>query len=72
MWIKTIANSYWDNWVTMPSPHDRIIHDLIDATEKVLEQIEENWSSDLKTAKKFAADLREELEELLEEHDNQE
>ncbi len=57
-------------WVKMPSEHDKIVLDLIETTEKILEQIEENYSTDLKIAKKFATELREELEEVLEEHNN--
>lgn len=50
------------------STRDKIVLDLIETTEKLLEQIEENWSSDLKTIKKITIDLREELEEVLESH----
>lgn len=48
---------------------DRIVIDLIETTDKILEQIEENYSADLKIAKKFAQELREELEEVLDSHD---
>ena len=54
------------------SARDKKIHDLIDATDKLLEQIEENWSNDLRIVKKFASELREELEEVLESYDSQE
>lgn len=54
----------------MPSQHDIIIFDLLATVDKVLEQIEENWSPDLRSAKEFATDLREELEELLEDHED--
>ena len=50
-----------------PSP-DRIVHDLIETVDKVLEQIDESYSADLKIAKRFALELREELEEVLESH----
>lgn len=56
----------------MASPHDRVVLDLIETTDKMLEQIEESWSADLRHAKKLATTLREELEELLESHDSQE
>lgn len=56
----------------MSIARDKIVHDLIETAEKLLEQIEENWSSDLKIVKKFATELREELEEVLESHDSQE
>jgi hypothetical protein len=54
------------------SSRDKVILDLIDTTDKLLEQIEENWSSDLRTVKQVVVELREELEEVLESHDSQE
>lgn len=54
----------------MPSQHDAIILSLIESVDEVLEKIEENWSADLRTAKEHATELREELEELLEDHED--
>lgn len=54
------------------SSKDRIVHDLIETTDRLLEQIDENYSSDFKLIKKFACELRDELEEVLESHDGQE
>lgn len=53
------------------SPRDKVCLDLIEAVDKLLEQIEENWSSDFKTVKSIVNELREELEEVLETHHNQ-
>ncbi len=53
----------------MASPSERIVL-LIETTEKLLEQFEENNTAELKMAKRFALELREELEEVLESHDS--
>lgn len=45
------------------------INDLIDTVDTLLEQIEENYTSDLKIAKQYAQELREELEAVSETHD---
>lgn len=52
--------------------HNKVVLDLIEVTDKLLESIDENWSPDFKLVKKFATELRDELEEVLESHDSHE